>query len=201
MYGITWLKKIKNLNPNIIHHKGMPMNSVNYFPIALKFVLDAEGGFVDNFNDPGQATNQGVTQAVYDTYRSSINQPPQSVADITPFDVTQIYRVNYWLAGSCDKILSQVSVCHFNVCVNSGVEQAGKLLQRAAGVAQVDGIVGPNTLTAVNAINPVDLCNQYIQEIKDFYNRLCINAPNFQEFLQGWLNRTADLNNLLISLE
>ena len=36
------------------------------FVAALPFVLRWEGGFVNHPNDPGGATNAGVTQAVYD---------------------------------------------------------------------------------------------------------------------------------------
>jgi len=33
------------------------------FAHALQVVLDHEGGYVDHPNDPGGATNRGVTQA------------------------------------------------------------------------------------------------------------------------------------------
>ena len=50
------------------------------FAVCLAFVLQAEGGFVDNPADPGGATMHGVTQAVYDAYRAKLGLDPRSVA-------------------------------------------------------------------------------------------------------------------------
>ena len=41
------------------------------FRAALPFVLRWEGGFVHHPDDPGGATNQGVTQRVYDAWRAA----------------------------------------------------------------------------------------------------------------------------------
>jgi lysozyme family protein len=40
------------------------------FVESLPCVLPWEGGFVNNPNDPGGATNKGATQAVYNSWRS-----------------------------------------------------------------------------------------------------------------------------------
>ena len=39
------------------------------FVQALPVVLRFEGGYADHPNDPGGATNKGITQAVFDAYR------------------------------------------------------------------------------------------------------------------------------------
>ena len=44
---------------------------------ALKFVLQWEGGFVDDVDDHGGRTNKGITQAVYDAYLRSNGQAPK----------------------------------------------------------------------------------------------------------------------------
>ncbi len=40
------------------------------FSESLPFVLRWEGGYVNHPNDPGGATNKGVTQKVYDGWRA-----------------------------------------------------------------------------------------------------------------------------------
>ena len=51
------------------------------FPQSLQLVLAHEGGFVNHPKDPGGATNKGITQKVYDTYRKSIGQAAQFIID------------------------------------------------------------------------------------------------------------------------
>ena len=171
----------------------------NYFDEALKFVLQAEGGFSNTAGDLGGATNLGVTQAVYNTYRASHGLPAQSVALILNNEVSDIYHNEYWIAAKCDQITNKVSVIHFNTAVNTGCHEASLLLQRSAGVA-VDGIIGSKTLNAVNNNDPNVLSGKYIQELSNFYTTLAENHPNDEGFLTGWLNRTAKLNQLVAGL-
>jgi hypothetical protein len=51
------------------------------FDAAMPFVLRWEGGFVNHPNDPGGATNKGVTQKVYDGWRTSRGQGTRSVRE------------------------------------------------------------------------------------------------------------------------
>ena len=46
---------------------------------ALPFVLQWEGGYVNHPNDPGGATNKGVTQKVYDAWRAKNGLPAREV--------------------------------------------------------------------------------------------------------------------------
>ena len=70
------------------------------FSDSLSMVLQFEGGFVDNPDDPGGATNQGVTQAVYDRFRAEHGLAIQSVRLIQSNEVAAIYQVEYWPSRS-----------------------------------------------------------------------------------------------------
>ena len=87
---------------------------------ALAFTLPAEGGYVDNPDDDGGATDHGVTQHVYDFYRAAKGLPVQSVAQITDAEVHDIYQTKYWIAGHCGELGDALGVCHFDWCVNHG---------------------------------------------------------------------------------
>ena len=67
----------------------------NEFEQALKFVLEREGGYVNNPNDPGGATNKGITQSTYYNWLKAKGLPNKSVKLITDAEVKEIYYKNY----------------------------------------------------------------------------------------------------------
>lgn len=53
----------------------------------MKGIHISEGGYVNHPKDPGGATNFGVTQRVYDSYRKDRGQSARSVKQITSDEV------------------------------------------------------------------------------------------------------------------
>lgn len=97
---------------------------------ALAFVLRWEGGFVDHPQDPGGATNMGITQATYDAWRRSRGLPTRSVREIAREEVETIYRTRYWEplpARYAEKDLA-LALALFDYAVNSGLGAARKAL-------------------------------------------------------------------------
>ena len=137
------------------------------FEQALKFVLEREGGYVNNPNDPGGATNKGITQGTYNNWLKSKGQATKSVKLITDAEVKEIYYKNYWLAAKCDKMTSKkFAVACFDTAVNCGVGKVKEFL-RACQWTDIDVF--------------------FLERIR-FYNNLA-KKPNFRTFLHGWLNR------------
>jgi lysozyme family protein len=66
------------------------------FQQVTNWLLIHEGGFVNNPNDPGGATNKGITQRVYDGYRRKKSLPLQSVALMSDVECWEIYEEQYW---------------------------------------------------------------------------------------------------------
>lgn len=60
------------------------------FADDMPFVPRWVGGFVNHPNDPGGATNKGVTQKLYDAWRQRQSKPVQAVAQITDDEVHDI---------------------------------------------------------------------------------------------------------------
>ena len=162
------------------------------FREALAIVLQHEGGYVDHPDDPGGATNKGVTQAVYDAWRRSRGEAPRPVRQITDGEVEAIYRTNYWERGRCDGMPWPVSLVHFDGCVNHGTAGAARVLQRALGVT-VDGVTGPVTLGAVGNHQPIPLAETILWERLGYYERICAGRPASRTFLLGWIRRILSL--------
>lgn len=162
------------------------------FTEALAVVLQHEGGFSDHPADRGGATNQGVTQAVYDAFRKHRGLPPRTVRLITSDEVATIYREGYWVPGRCELLPWPASLNHFDAAVNLGVRQAAVLLQRAVG-AKEDGILGPRTLEAVDDTKLGRLLSRMWLVRLEFYDRLVQMRTSQQVFLAGWKNRVAGL--------
>ena len=158
------------------------------FDQCLKFVLASEGGFVDDPTDRGGATNFGVTQVTYDTYRDKLGVPRQSVKNISNDEVKVIYAKQYW----CDGLPPPLDLLVFDSSVQHGTSRARKWLQRCVGVHD-DGVVGAATMSAVNVADKHALVEKYFAIRDAFYERIISNDPSQEKFRRGWANRMSHL--------
>ena len=156
--------------------------------VALPLILIFEGLYVNDIADRGGATNHGVTQKIYDSFRKLKNLSSADVKDITNEEVSEIYYNYYWLPSHCDKMPKEVSVVVFDTSVNSGGGRAAKTLQQVLGVT-VDGALGPVTLAKLQDQDSLSTANAFLALRSDFYNRIVANDPTQQKFLAGWLRR------------
>lgn len=148
-------------------------------------------GYVDDPLDAGGETKYGVAK----------NGNPD--LDITSLDWTgakDVYFRKYWLAGSCDKLPPRIAVLHFDCCVNHGITRAGKFLQEAVGV-DVDGVIGDETLAAVEEQDPMAICNFICDIRSDFFNGIVQRKPNQKRFLNGWLRRCEEMREFSCNAE
>ena len=153
---------------------------------------EKEGGFVNDPDDAGGATNMGVTLHTYTTYCRRKGYPSPTVEQLKRLTEEQwqdIIRTMYWNVCHADEIQSQ-SVANLVVdwAVHSGTATAAKHVQRIVG-AKADGMIGPNSLAAINSVSPLPLFGQIKQDRIKFLKNLVITRPQNQKFLRGWLNR------------
>jgi lysozyme family protein len=167
---------------------------------ALAFVLRAEGGYTNDPAGRGGPTNKGVLQREYDQYRRKNGLPAADVRDILNAEVEDIYLHDYWLAGRCDRMPWPVSLAHFDACVNTGVTQAAKFLQRTVGTRD-DGLIGPLTLGALTVAlereSPDALAARLARQRISFYRELAKRDPEQRVFLQGLFNRVTKVKQFL----
>ena len=152
---------------------------------AFEQMLASEGGYVNHPSDPGGMTNLGVTKRVWEEWvgRESNEKEMRS---LTPEMVAPLYKRKFWDACKCDELPTGVDYLVFDFAVNAGPGRSAKILQTAIGVP-ADGGIGPITLAAVNAQDPVELIEKFSQAKEDFYRSLI----TFETFGKGWLNRVA----------
>lgn len=158
-------------------------------------ILKWEGGWANDPDDLGGATNKGVTFKTYKKYCKMIGKPQPSVGDLRRLDdeeFTDILKTLYWNVCKADFIESQ-SVANLIVdwAWNSGAVTAIKHVQRIVGVED-DGIVGKITLAAINSRSPLPLFGQIREARIDYYHSITNSRPANSKFLRGWLNRVND---------
>lgn len=154
------------------------------FPICLANVLRKEGGFVNDSRDPGGATMQGITQRVYNAFRTGKNLPVANVKFIGASEVSEIYRGQYWDAVQGDLLPSGVDNCIFDEGVNSGPIRSVMDLQKVLGVTQ-DGHLGMITLGALRARNASEVINSVCDLRLSWLRRLL----TWRFFGAGWSSR------------
>jgi lysozyme family protein len=162
---------------------------VSSFDAALERTLKYEGGYVNNPLDSGGATNYGITQRSYDTFRATSGKPKQAVDLITDDEVRTIYHDDYWKPCNCDGLPDDIAAAVFDMAVNSGVWNAKIALQRAVRV-QADGVVGENTIRAVNATQGVLLA--FLKQRAHLIGEILISKPSQAAFAAGWISRLLD---------
>ena len=168
----------------------------NKFENRVKEVLDSEGGFVDDPDDLGKATNKGISWATWQDFSQSVlgvDPTLDNLKNITIQDAEKIYHQEFWDKIDADEIIDgDIRFLLFDFYVNAR-GHAIKTLQRTLnGMGynlDVDGGMGPNTLNAINSANQKDLYNNFKQSRIDYYNRLAQRVPSQQKWLNGWLNR------------
>lgn len=150
-----------------------------------------EGGFANDPNDRGGATNMGVTVATWRQVGYDKDGDGDIDADdvrlLTRADATRVLRI-YWDRWRADSIRNQ-SVANILVDWVWGSGRWGIVIpQRILGVAQ-DGIVGVNTITALNAADQRDFFNKVFAARKKFFDDIVAKNPSQRKFHNGWMNR------------
>ena len=152
-------------------------------PIIKKW----EGGYSDNPNDRGGATNSGVTLAVYQSVYGK-NKTKNDLKKMTESQWNYIFTKLYWNKWKADEIKNQ-SIA--NILVDwvwmSGLGTIKKI-QSLFGLT-ADGIVGNKTISYINSHDQEEVFNKIWNRRKQFYESLVKNNPSQKVFLKGWMNR------------
>lgn len=161
---------------------------------SIEEVLKHEGGYVNHPEDPGGATNQGITKKTYERFL----ERPVSIEEIQNIPiqhVKEIYEKNYWNAVKANDLPSGVDFSVFDWAVNSGPRRAIQGLQKAVG-STADGLIGPNTLKAVASADPISIISELHKEREMFYRDL----TTFKTFGKGWIRRNNETQNISLAM-
>ena len=151
------------------------------FDQAFETLIGHEGGYVNSKADPGGETKFGISKRAY---------PGEDIPALTLERAKALYLRDYWGPAGCDTVPDKAKLQVFDTAVNSGVKTAITLLQKAV-FADVDGILGPHTLMALNAM-PSD---RFVARFNGLRLAFQADLPTWPTFGRGWARRIAQ--NLL----
>jgi lysozyme family protein len=158
------------------------------FDAAMTFLFDAEGDYSDDADDSGGPTRYGITQRTLSDMREKSSLAlPASIRDLTKRQARSIYRHRYW--PPFRKLPSHLAFLAFDTGANCGTKTAAKMLQRALKIRPVDGIVGPQTLSAARVASNGTLERLAAARLL-YYEDLVARRPVNRKFLGGWFART-----------
>lgn len=152
----------------------------------IPFIKKSEGGFVNDPLDRGGATNMGITINTYRTVYGS-KKTVEDLKHITEQEWEYVFKHIFWDRCRADEIKSQgVANNMVDWVWGSGVNGI-KGVQRLVGV-KADGIVGSNTLAAINAAGE-SLFPRITQARIIYYNAIVSRRPNQKRYVNGWICR------------
>jgi lysozyme family protein len=160
------------------------------FKEALQKVLQLEGGLRLHRNPTEDTvTYAGIYRKAHPDWRgwAYIDRGKEP-----PFELVEdFYYSNFYKPFEQVKD-EKVRDLLFETAVNLGVRQTVRLAQRVLGVP-TDGILGPQTLSAINGVSPKEFIKDFTLTRIAFYTALANKNPRkYALYLRGWINRALE---------
>lgn len=178
------------------------------FDKAFERVIGIEGGFVDDPSDSGGATKYGITERVAraNGYRGNMRDLDLPTAKL-------IMKHQYWDVLRLDDVANvnpvmgdMIAEEMFDTAINMGVSKSARFLQTALNVfnrgqkdyhdIQVDGVMGPVTLDALERFSDARSGNEDLQVLLKALN--CLQGAAYidlaerrekdERFVYGWID-------------
>jgi lysozyme family protein len=134
----------------------------------------------------------GINSGAWPVQFAKINALPQDQRGV---EVKNFYQTQFWNQYFAQIASDEVAKRVFDMSVNGGEGTEIKLLQKAVNSFHVgnpltvDGSLGPATVAAVNAVNPLTLVAAFQQAQEDHYRAVVAANPAKAKYLAVWLAR------------
>jgi len=172
------------------------------YKYIIPFILKWEGGLSSNESDTASAyqvpdgsgnhTNKGVTWRVWEFVFGNSAESVKRFYTMNASDWERVFKPLYWDRIGGDKIKSQrIADVLANWAWASGTILPAKAIQKIVGTTP-DGVIGPQTIQAINNSNELDTFTKLKAENISFFNNLA-SKPQYSKFKNGWANRLTDL--------
>lgn len=172
---------------------------------AYAYTAKYEGGYAKDKIDRGGETYKGISRKFWKHWQGWKIIDDDSLLssdknrELEPM-VQKFYYDNFWtpIRGEMiSKIDESLAVYIYDIAVNSGVNRASKMLQKAliflGACIRVDGIIGKNTLSALKNIDTVQLLKNLKIDREKFYESIVKRDPSQIRFINGWRRRARGL--------
>ena len=154
------------------------------FDEIIEIVLEHEGGYVNDPDDPGGETNFGIAKR---------SHPDVDIANLTKEAAKDIYWSEYWDKNKVESLPEYLRHIYFDMCVNQGRGRAVRIMQRAANAKgadlKVDGGMGPVTIAAMQNL---EIGRVRAYRVK-YYADLVTRKPDLEKFYFGWFRRSLEV--------
>lgn len=172
-------------------------------------IVAREGGYVNDPDDPGGATNYGVTIGTMKSLGLDLNKDGRVDANdvkmLTRGQAQQVFVEHYFRRPRLAELPPAVQASVFDMYVNAGAN-AVKILQRLVArmgfAASADGVIGPRTLAAAHdaaAAAPDHFADAYGIARRNYYYSLADQRPASRKYARskaggkgGWITRAEE---------
>jgi lysozyme family protein len=155
------------------------------FDEIIEKVLEHEGGYVNDPDDPGGETRYGISKRAY---------PDTDIKELTIEVAKGLYKRDYWDKYRVSDIPNRIRHGYFDMCVNMGGYRATKILQEAcnsknAEKIDIDGGIGPATIRASSSVEEFRLRAYRVL----YYAELVMKKPKMEKYWVGWFKRSCEV--------
>ncbi|SNR41075.1 holin-associated N-acetylmuramidase [Puniceibacterium sediminis] len=186
----------------------MSRTTISIRQIAEEIVA-REGGFVNDPDDPGGATNFGVTIHTMQSLGLDLTGDGRvteaDVRSLTRAQAVQIFVDHYFLRPRIAQLPEALHASVFDMYVNAGanaVKILQRLLKQMDQIVTVDGVIGPQTVRAASAAMaaaPSHLTDAYGIARRNYYLDIADQRPASRKFARrrdggkgGWIMRAEE---------
>ncbi len=182
------------------------MQSVRAMAAAI---VTREGGFVNDPDDPGGATNHGVT--IHTLRRLGLDLTgdgrvtEDDVRALSADQAVEIYIAQYFDRPRIAELPEPLWETVFDMQVNAGanaVRVLQRLLNDMGQDVVVDGVIGPQTIRATHAAHaaaPAHMVDAYGIARRNYYYALADRRPTSRKYVRrrdggkgGWIKRAEE---------
>lgn len=175
---------------------------------AIDFVLNHEGGYVNDPMDRGGPTKYGISFRFLRDLAPELadidgdgDVDADDIRALTEADAATLYRDFFWDGLHLSTLPEAPAIAVMDTAVNMGKGRAVKLLQETinsfgSDIAE-DGILGSVTRYFVTEVDPEALWRGYLLGRMHCYHSIVQENKNLSVFLLGWGNRVRDLTEIL----
>jgi lysozyme family protein len=172
-------------------------------------IVAREGGYVNDPDDPGGATNHGVTIHTMRRLGLELNGDGrvdvEDVRQITSGQAVTIFLTHYFLKPRIAELPELLHATVFDMYVNAGgnaVKILQRLLNQMGEQVSVDGAIGPQTIAAATrafAKAPDHMVDAYGIARRNYYFRIADQRPASRKYARtraggkgGWIKRAEE---------
>ncbi|MFY9150848.1 MAG: glycosyl hydrolase 108 family protein [Prolixibacteraceae bacterium] len=176
------------------------------FDLAFPSILIHEGGYVNDPDDPGGETYQGIARKMHPLWLGwtiidllkkqggfpvSVQSPAEmEILKQLDYKVKSFYFSNFWMKIQGDKIADQkVADSIFDFAINAGIPVSISLAQSVVN-AKPDGVMGAKTIDALNRIDVKYFLAAFTLTKINRYVAICNKRQMSKKYFFGWVVRS-----------